>query len=514
MRAGTTLSRRLREQDGFTMLLAIGVLALTAVLVTAIWLAVRGDTTVTQQDLEGKRAYSAASAAVNVFLYDLNQDPNYWDTCSHDAQSYTAVPGATNEWYSWSVIPANGYSACSTSSTESSLIDNTTGSLRIEFSGYAGNSGSRADPQVKRTIVAGFREKSPFDFLWYTVYEELDSSITGNNCAVWYRNNPPSQCSPIDWISQDVINGPMYTEDQYHIGSGSSPTFGRNSSDNIESAAPGSGAGYICAGDSCGSAVIKGTAVPGAALVSPPSSNSFLATDALNHGIEYSGVTTITLSGTSATVKNCPSSCTTNTIDLTQDPVIYVANGSGCSVPGYTTTVASYPTSGCSGDVYVSGNYTTPLTIGAANNIIINGNLTTTTSGTTPTGSATLGLVANSFIRVEHGCSGGTNINGEYTQNLTIDAAIMAVQHSFIVDNYSCGSSIGTLTVTGAIAQYFRGTVGTHSGSTITSGYAKAYSYDDRLKYLLPPYLFDVSTAGWVLSRETTCGGSGSSTAC
>ena len=43
----------------------------------------------------------------------------------------------------------------------------------------------------------------------------------------------------------------------------------------------------------------------------------------------------------------------------------------------------------------------------------------------------------------------------------TIDAAILAINHSFIVDNYDCGSPLGTLTVNGAIAQKYRGAVGT-----------------------------------------------------
>ena len=42
-----------------------------------------------------------------------------------------------------------------------------------------------------------------------------------------------------------------------------------------------------------------------------------------------------------------------------------------------------------------------------------------------------------------------------------IDAAILSLQHSFIVDNYQCGAKLGKLTVNGAIAQQFRGPVGT-----------------------------------------------------
>ena len=147
---------------------------------------------------------------------------------------------------------------------------------------------------------------------------------------------------------------------------------------------------------------------------------------------------------------------------------------------------------GCAGDVYVSGNYSTPLTIGAANNVVISGNLTTTRGRIgNPTGSATLGLVANEFVRVMHGCS------SNQLSNPTIDAAILALNHSFIVDNYNCG---------GSTRQPDRprrdrpvlprsGRPGTRHRRRL-NGYAKNYNYDDRLANILPPYLFDISNSG------------------
>jgi hypothetical protein len=167
---------------------------------------------------------------------------------------------------------------------------------------------------------------------------------------------------------------------------------------------------------------------------------------------------------------------------------------------------------GCAGDVYVSGSYNTPLTIGAADNVVIAGSLTTASDGAgNPTASATLGLVANEFVRVMHGCT------SNQLANPTIDAAILALNHSFIVDNYNCGGSSGNLTVHGAIAQYFRGPVGqVGSGGGVLNGYAKNYNYDDRLANILPPYLFDISNSGWHVSRETLCvaGSTAAATGC
>ena len=56
--------------------------------------------------------------------------------------------------------------------------------------------------------------------------------------------------------------------------------------------------------------------------------------------------------------------------------------------------------------MYVSGNYTQSLTIATDNDIIINGNITTTTTGGTRhrarRARQLLGLVANDFVRVYH----------------------------------------------------------------------------------------------------------------
>ena len=107
----------------------------------------------------------------------------------------------------------------------------------------------------------------------------------------------------------------------------------------------------------------------------------------------------------------------------------------------FNVTYPTTPATGCTGDVYVSGSYSSSLMVAAANNIIVNGNLTTSEdSSGNPTGGATLGLVANQFVRVMHGCSSNTNVPSQSFSNLQLDAAILALQHSFIVDNYNCGA--------------------------------------------------------------------------
>jgi hypothetical protein len=84
-----------------------------------------------------------------------------------------------------------------------------------------------------------------------------------------------------------------------------------------------------------------------------------------------------------------------------------------------------------------------------------------------------------------------------------IQAAILAINHSFIVDNWSCGDPLSKLTVKGAIAQKFRGPVGTNSSGVINHGYKKAYSYEYELRYHQPPYFLDPVQAGWGILQET-----------
>lgn len=89
----------------------------------------------------------------------------------------------------------------------------------------------------------------------------------------------------------------------------------------------------------------------------------------------------------------------------------------------------------------------------------------------------------------------GSILNNSSYRNRRIDAAILSVAHTFMVQNYDKGNNRGTLTVNGAIAQKYRGTVGTGSGGSVGTGYGKNYNYDERFRYIAPPkFLSPVTT--------------------
>jgi Tfp pilus assembly protein PilX len=512
------IGRRLRGEGGFIMLLTLGVLMVTLLLTAAAFVVVQSDTALTRGDLDGKRAYAAAQAGLQDYLYALNSNASsasWWETCSNDVTSgRLAVPGATTGvLYSYQPVIA-----CNASKLVGTLIDPTTGTLRMEFTGYSGTGCSTSStPCQQRTIVAGLREVSPLSFLWYTVHETYDPVLLNDpTCANFYRANPgPNAECDIYWGPDDKMNGPMYTQDQYLIYPGAAPTFGRNKQDTIASQVGTTGPNDICAGSNCqGDTNILGTPDPDPSpLVPLPSSNANLLPDAQKYGVVLNGTATLHVNGGIVTGYLCTTSSASSCaaiapITLASQPIIYATNASACgsynpqSVNYSSTTIGGTTVylGGC-GDVYVYGAYSAPITIAAADDVIITSSLTNSTDtdgNTAPAGTATLGLVADQYVRVMHPCGG----NGVTSPNVTIDGAILTLAGSFFVDNYSCDTA-GILTVHGAIAQEYRGAVGT--AGTPGNGYSKNYNYDDRLSVMLPPYMFDLQSTEWSVFRETLC---------
>ncbi len=78
---------------------------------------------------------------------------------------------------------------------------------------------------------------------------------------------------------------------------------------------------------------------------------------------------------------------------------------------------------------------------------------------------------------------------------------MMALKGSFYVDKYSQGSPRGVLHLYGGIIQRVRGAVGTGSASTIATGYAKDYIYDEKLVFR-PPLNFPNTPNVYIVSLK------------
>ncbi len=495
---------------------------LITVLALAAVTAVRGDIPLSSRDLSSKKAYEAARAGVEDYASHLYADSLYWTKCTsvatpnavNPAGSTTkqrSVPGEADSSYAIELLPATSqetYSQCSTTAPGPSMLQTSgpaAGSFRIRSTGFSGG--------AKVPIVASFKRPSFLDYVYFTQLETLDPIAYGfanpstqltsayNQCELTYEQGRQSTkiagtneyCATISFISKDSIEGPLHTNDTLLVCG--NPSFGRTSQDMIEIS--GASKGWYESGCS-GNPDFIGTKITSAPVLVPPESNSKLATIA-EPAFRYKGQVRICLSGKNMTVGN-GSTCTgVYSGSIPSNGVVYVAN-SACSAV-YTPFSNSYEsTSGC-GNAYVSGTYTGQLTIAAENDVIINGSLCRT-SCSSPSGEALLGLIANNFVRVYHPCSNDSNSSGSLS-NPTIDAAILAIKHSFIVDNYSCGNPLGSLNVEGAIAQKFRGPVGTGGSYGASSGYTKNYVYDDRLRYLEPPSFIEPTGSAWVIGRET-----------
>jgi len=136
---------------------------------------------------------------------------------------------------------------------------------------------------------------------------------------------------------------------------------------------------------------------------------------------------------------------------------------------------------GKGGNLTISGSLSGRLTVGAARDVYLPSSLVYANDPrTNPSSTDTLGLIAeNDVVILDHASS-----------ELEIDASVMALNTSFMLENWTEGPAKGTLTVFGGIIQDQRGPVGTFNGSTghKVSGYSKNYTYDTRLLNNPPPF--------------------------
>lgn len=146
------------------------------------------------------------------------------------------------------------------------------------------------------------------------------------------------------------------------------------------------------------------------------------------------------------------------------------------TVNGSVTVVAQEPTS----NNRISSTNTSNQYFSSSDdgNVLINGNITYQNNPQTSPGSTNmLGLVASNDVMLT------TQPNGD----VTIDAAIFALNGSFTYQDYSVNSNNGNfkgyLNVYGSITQQSRGAVGMVGGN----GYLKDYKYDTRFAYVSPP---------------------------
>ncbi len=533
---------RIRDERGNTMAAVMGVMLVGGLLAAAAIASPTKDVGLSRFDQDYKDALAAAEAGAADYMYHLNRDNAYWAKCTNVAnpnavnQVYSgsgstrwrtvpgtvSKPGAPANSYSIELLPANGYGSCVVGQAQQSMIDDDTGMFRIRVTGRARN--------AKRTITVTFKRRNFLDYLYFTDLETTDPvwyevsaygrptdpnivAWASENCAkTYWRQGRGSLrytgtinwfdgidypwslgCGEIQFAPGDVIAGPLHTNDE--ILTCGSPEFGRSPQDRVEVSGPAPGWRSSCGG----SPNFVGTWAPNSPLLTLPPSNSSLK-KIVEPGYLFTGATEVRLTGNSMRVTNAAAGLVNASMLLPENGVVYIQNGV-CG-QGYRPLDPYSNAPGCA-DVKVQGSYGDDLTIASEKDIIIDGDINRTAD-------TMAGLIANNFIRVYHPVKNRSPTN-PYTcdndtgtmQNVRIDAAILALQHSFTVDNYYCGAPLKTLTINGAIAQKFRGPVGMSSGGTKIHGYTKNYIYDDRLRFRSPPNFLDPVQTAWRIARHT-----------
>jgi hypothetical protein len=522
------MTRRLRlaAQDGYTMAAVMLVMLSTGILATATFAAVGGDIPFTRASHDRKQAYAAAEAGVEYYLYQLTRDNDYWKTCDTapgpdgqenpvnqqlpgDGRRWRGVTGTTDARFSIELLPAPDKDRCEVSTeaeptlADDTMIDKDTGTFRVRSTGE-----SRG---VRRSIVTTFRRNSFLDFIYFTDYEALDpltfTSATDRNTArtqcvkyreerddnAWCRSNVS-----ITFPTWDRINGPLHTNDDSLLTCGS-PVFGRAGRNDAIEIVGNTPPAYrsSCSGTPTFNGVVR---QPWEHLDMPPSNEAL--NEAALPAYRFHGLTTIVLKDTVMDVttrnpNNLSQQLTYTNLALPPNGVIFVEKVGTCSIDS-PVRIRYNAGNGCA-VLTLRGTYAKSLTLGSRDDILINGDIEEKDGS-----DSVLGLIAQRFVRVMHGVndSCGSNIGSQTMDEVTIEAAILALNDSFIVDNWQCGNELDTLHVKGAIAQRFRGPVGTFSGSTLSSGYAKDYVYDDRLRYRSPPYFVEPVKASWKVVRN------------
>jgi hypothetical protein len=571
-----------RDQAGQTMPLVLGICLVLSLGSLVLVQNTFQQYPIVTKDVVQHEAYRAMLAGVDEYLYAVNANGNY-ASCS--AKYYnnagTLVGSAPASFSNSSLCSALTFNSWVSVPGTASVngppmwfylgtpnVNVSTGNLTMSVVGGAGY----PNTYNYQTAQLVFQPLNSFllNVLWIDK-NQIDPQVlgfqAGHTCPYyWVSSSLASygngdQCTSVDFITADSLTGNLFTNDSIFVCG--TPTF-----KTAYTADPNEGFVADCGGSN---ATITGHGSQ--YKQSLPTDDSALGTIAKAAGCLYEGPTTITLTGTTMNVTSpntptgkpvgAPGSSVSN--DALNDPANGVGAVNNVCMPAAPGGSVPIPTNGviyvedcvnsalCTttspmadtnnnvkgepgvtaqnqnsvGDVIVQGSVTNPTTIGAHNNIIIDGNLCYTDSVSGGTCAATpavpstnvLGLVAQNYVELNHPvdnrqnnvstCPAGLG-NGATTcdqSNPIIDAVILALNHSFLVNQWDQGNPLGNLNLNGTIDEAWRGPVGTFNGGGIASGYAKNYQYDSRLAYLSPPYYLNPGTSIWGYASFTNVAG-------
>ena len=369
--------------------------------------------------------------------------------------------------------------------------------LRAQPSSPIGNYtnpwGGPGDLTVARYTVTIFDQGVPGGMMGVRRYKVISTGSTGSmtetmtnylqtdNYAryIWFTDQEEYQGTTVWFWTQDYLNGPTQTNGHFNIYG--NPVFAgevRSADDYIT---------YYNNGHAINSSAISNAPydIPnfqqgmtfGVDQFNMPTQALNLRAASSSGGLRLLGDTTIVLnSNGTMTVTNSDKHWTNHNMALPANGALFVDSKNGTG-----------------GNLTLSGTLKGSLTVGAKLNVNIPSDITYSNDPRLhPASTDVLGIIAE----------GNVVISSSASNNLEVDASIMALNTSFMLQNWDQGSPKGTLTVYGGIIQDQRGPVGTFNGSTgqKLTGYSKNYSYDQRLLDTPPPFFpttGDYVTLAW-----------------
>ncbi len=319
---------------------------------------------------------------------------------------------------------------------------------------------------IKRYTVQGFGAVGPLATPMATRQINLLVQAEHFSRYAYFTDNEKSPSGSTVWfINGDHIEGPTHTNGQFSM-------RGRPRFDGPVSSVSNS-LNLWGGGPPATDPVFNGGLQLGVPLRAFPAVYPNSVVNAANNGgLVLNGNTDVTLlSSGMMQVTNAGAGWSNQMVPLPANGVLYV-NG---------------------GDVKLQGSLRGQLTIGTSGDVqILNSVTYANDPRVTPSSQDILGIVAGNNVVISQSAP----------SDVEIDAAVMALNTSFIVQNWAVGPPKGTLTVLGGIIQQKRGPVGTFSSSTglRLSGYAKDYHYDRRMVSMVPPFFpttGEYSLLGW-----------------
>ena len=532
------------DDSGIALVVVLmSMLMITAILLTSLAYTVN-NLQPARTDADGKAALAAAQAGIDDYVSRLTADTNYWTNAGVDGTNPAFTTGQR-------VVTSGATFTYRVLSTTGSI--QSTGAIKIMATGTAR---TPSGVSISRTLYGTLRVAGFLDFIYLSDYEVADPSISGSaSCGDYYyasttagSNRRAGNCSAyeIQWSGTDTVTGPFHSNDALQITGAT--TFSNPQTESSWPAIVGMTTGKTWWGtQSAGTlpAYIPKYAAP----ISLPSSNASLlnyvapnmtgnASLTTGPGCYYSGPTEIIFQGASMRIRSpqttqasTPAACyavasASSWQTITPIPaVIYVGAAGGSSCSG-TNAGITYPLSGevfttgtpsavawssgggspayavnytCSrGTAYVQGTANTSVTVASADDVVVTGDLLVPSLS----GGIAIGIIAGNAVWVYHPLSASNTSYATFDPANNINASILALNHSFLVENSSRGTTLGALNITGAIAQRYRGPVGATGGANcpVRCGYTKNYVYDSRLLALQPPYFLQPTVTPWRLT--------------